>query len=179
MNFYKVNLDESLTELYGDSLSLFKDDKTYGYNVLIFNSDLKELANKWNKVASSVSLIYQADIEVEFEKWNLYIVFVCSNIVPKELKAKIENDKYSSRKIVVGNINKELTEDVIDCIIRKHITHSDLIDIVDNTVTKLEEIYVPNDSSIWSKIPTDKLVSGNLELQKSIIKQLKVCCNEN
>jgi len=179
MNFYKVNIDENLTELYGDSLSLFKDDETFGYNILIFNSDIKELANKWNKVASAVSMIYQANIETEFEKWNLYIVFVCSDKVPKELKAKIENDKYSSRKIVEGNINVELTKEVINCIIKKHITHSDLIDIVDNTETKLEEIYVPNDPSIWSIIPTNKLVSGNLELQKNMIKQLKACCNEN
>jgi hypothetical protein len=179
MNFYKVNIDESLIELYGDSLSLFKDDKSYGYNVLIFNSDLNELADKWNKISSSISMIYQADIEAEFEKWNLYIIYICSNIVPKELKSKIENDKYSSRKIVVGNINEELTENIINCIIKKHITHSDLIDIIDNTVTKLEEIYVPNDLNFWSKIPTNKLVSGNLELQKNIIKQLKACCNEN
>ena len=38
-----------------------------------------------------------------------------------------------------------------------------------NTETELEEIYIPNDSSIWNKIPTDKLVSGNLDLQKNMI----------
>jgi hypothetical protein len=179
MIFFKSKIDESLNELYGDKLSLFKDDNDYGYNILIYNSDLTELEIKWNNIVSAISMIYQANIDVEFEKWNLYIIFICSNIVPKELKAKIENDKYSSRKIVEGNINVELTKDLINCIINKHITHSDLIDIVDNTATKLEEIYIPNNSTIWSKIPTDKLISGNIELQKDIIKQLKSIYNEN
>jgi hypothetical protein len=185
MNYCKIDISTEITNLFEETKieHYIVNDETWKFSVFVSSFDnIKILDKLWQQLSDVIASSYQTNLNGEenlFEKWNIYILYICKESVSKNLKAKIENDKFSSRKIVSDNINEELTEELINRIIMKHITHSDLIDIVDNTETKLEEIYVPNDSSIWSLIPTDKQVSGNLELQKNMIKQLKACCNED
>lgn len=59
-----------------------------------------EEANNWRLISEEIALKFQSKITSKDDKWNLYIIYVCSDIVYKELKARIENDKFSSRKIV-------------------------------------------------------------------------------
>lgn len=154
-----------------------------GVNISVFLiqglSEQIKKENTWRKISEEVALSYQSQIESIEDKWNIYIIYVFTDIAHKELKSLIENDKFSSRKIVVDNMSDDISDEIAHKIIAKHITNTDLIKTIDDADAHVEEIYVPNDLNIWSKIPTNKLVSGNLELQKNIIKQLKACCNEN
>jgi hypothetical protein len=175
MNFSKTDISEDLKDLYKEALSLYSNNDDWKINVLIFQSDYETLKLKWNKVSSAVSMCYQADIndENEFEKWNLYIIYICTETVDKELKAKIENDKFSSRKIVVANQTEKLTTELANNLIIQHITNTDLIDTVNKTNESIEKKYEPKNKSIWDLIPKGDSITGNTKLQTNIIEQLK------
>jgi hypothetical protein len=175
MNFSKSDISEDLKDLYKEAISLYSNDDDWKINVLIFQSDYETLRIKWNKVSSAVAMCYQADIndENEFEKWNLYIIYVCTDKVNKELKAKIENDKFSSRKIVVTNPTEKLTSELVNNLIIEHITSTDLIDIVNKTEESVGKEYEPKNKSIWSLISKGQSIMGSKKLQTDIIEQLK------
>jgi hypothetical protein len=181
MNFSKVNICEDLKEIYKEAISLYNNDDSWKMNVLIFQSDYENLKLKWNNVSSAVSMCYQADVndENEFEKWNLYIIYVCSEKVDKELKAQIENNKFSSRKIIADNQTEKLTDDIVNDLIIKNITNTDLVEAVNNTKENIEKKYNPKNTAIWDLIPKGESVLRNKDLQKQIIKQLKKVKYEN
>ena len=88
-----------------------------------------DLNDKWESVTSSIAVNYQSEFEEdehEFERWNIYIFFLVEGSVSDQLKYKIENDKFSSRKIVQDNIDEALYPDSISELIKKNIVNSDL-----------------------------------------------------
>lgn len=174
MNFSRVEISNELIELYGNSISLYRNDDLWSINVICFHSSLDDLNEKWKKVSSAVAMCYQADVEdkYEFEKWNLYIIFSCMERVDKELKALIENDKFSSRKIVEDNQTEDPTMERVNDLIVKHITNTDLIDLVDNTKEITEKTYTPKNEKIWKLIKGSSIL-GNRELQTQIIEKFK------
>lgn len=180
MNFSRIEIKNDLVELYGDSISLFRNDENWAFNVIFFNSNLDDLNKRWDKVSSAVSMCYQADVtdENEFEKWNLYIIYVCTEKVDKELNAKIENDKFSSRKIVEDNVKEEFSNELANNLIIKYITNTDIIEIIKNTSENVRKEYLPKNETIWKLINNDSILR-NKELQKNIIQQLKNFNYEN
>jgi len=142
------------------------------------------LNDNWNKITSSIASYYQSAFENEeneFERWNIYILFLVKNSVGIQLKYKIENDKFSSRKIVVDNINANLDIDFVTSLIAKHIINSDL-DMTDfeNLNDYKRDVIYSNDSKIYQLIGNSNLkISGrgaNKEelddLYQQIIKQI-------
>jgi len=181
MSFSKVEICGELKDLYKDNISLYKNDDYWKINVIIFQSNIKELKAKWQHVSSAVSMCYQADVgnENEFEKWNLYIIFSCFAEVGKEVKARIENDKFSSRKIVEENQIEELSDEIANNLIIQHITNTDLVEVVNNTQENIENIYIPKNKNIWELIPQDISILGKKEIQDNIIENLKKISYEN
>ena len=80
MSFSKVEICEDLKDIYKDAIALYKNDDEWKFNFFIFQKNYKNLKLKWNNVSSAVSMCYQANVDNvnEFEKWNLYIIYVCS-----------------------------------------------------------------------------------------------------
>ncbi|MCC2379090.1 hypothetical protein LKM00_16735 [Bacillus wiedmannii] len=73
------------------------------YNIHIFTAVLKEdveLTQFWEEFTNSIAIHFQSELEKNIEIWNVYVVFFVEDAVKKELKYEIEQDKYSSRKIV-------------------------------------------------------------------------------
>ncbi|WP_242449393.1 ABC-three component system middle component 1 [Bacillus thuringiensis] len=73
------------------------------YNINIFTVVLKEnmeLELFWEELTNSIAFHFQSELEKNIEIWNVYVVFFVEAAVDKELKYEIEQDKYSSRKIV-------------------------------------------------------------------------------
>lgn len=87
-----------------------------------------ELKESWKDLYSSIAAYFQAELpsSAEFERWNMYIFYICRQKVEKELQYKIENDRFACRKIVLGNCQDELTDETVEKIISQHITNSDL-----------------------------------------------------
>jgi ribosomal protein S17E len=139
--------------------------------VLTNSSSLRE-SESWKKISEEIALKYQTKLETVYEKWNLYIIYVTNDIAPKELKNQIENDKFSSRKIVEDFYNGVFDNDEANRLIIKHITNSDLKEIVDKTQEVTISEFVPKNKSIWELLEKDEKVIGDREAQKKIIKNI-------
>ena len=90
----------------------------------------------------------------------------------KELKNKIENDKFSSRKIVEDNFSQKFNEQEANKLIIIHITNSDLKEIVDKTSEVNITKYIPVNPNLWKLLDTDDKVIGDKEAQEFIVKEL-------
>ncbi len=132
----------------------------------------------WRSISEEIALKFQSKIESKDDKWNLYIIFSCTDKVDKELKALIENNKFSSRKIVEDNQAEELSDEMANNLIVKHITNTDLIQLVNNTQEIKKETYTPKNEKIWELINRSTIL-GNKELQNDIIEKLKNLNHEN
>lgn len=77
------------------------------FKIHVFSNYLSneiELENVWKKLKSDIAAYFQTALELEVEIWNIYIFFFVSGKVCKELKYEVEQDKYSSRKIIIDEI---------------------------------------------------------------------------
>jgi hypothetical protein len=84
------------------------------------------LENNWKKINSILSELINEYLDSSFKKWNVYIIYVVTDLVSKELKYKIENNTFFARKIVEDNYSSELTDEEIKKIISEHIIFNDL-----------------------------------------------------
>ena len=145
-------------------------------NISVFfvltNSSVLEESNLWQKISEEVALKYQPKLDSIYEKWNLYIIYVTHDKTSKELKNKIENDKFSSRKIVEDNFYQEFGESECAELIIKHITNSDLKEIVDTTTEVNISKYIPLNTDLWKLLDTEDKVIGDKEAQECIVKEL-------
>lgn len=88
-------------------------------------SDIDALSKTWKDFNSYVAAEYMTLIKNEYSKWNFYIFFLSAENVEKQLKYEIENNKFSSRKIVIENV-KSITEKQINLLISEHITNDNI-----------------------------------------------------
>jgi hypothetical protein len=89
------------------------------------NTKMK-LENIWQNIVDEIATYFLTVFEDEYETWNLYIVFLADFKIPRDVKYKIENDKYSSRKIVMDNLLPPIDEEKIKDKISKRIFQLDL-----------------------------------------------------
>lgn len=88
--------------------------------------DVDSLRDTWEQIASVIGAAFQSGMGAhqDFEKWNIYIFYVCEGQVPAGLKGEIESDKFVARKIVVaGTESATALDDLID----QYITGADLV----------------------------------------------------
>lgn len=152
---------------YNGSVSLF---------VVSFN-DETQLANNWDRVSSFIGAYYQSNLKTEYERWNVYILYIIGQKIQQGLKYKIENNRFSSRKIVIDGYTKVIDDINIKLLIEEHITNVDL-SLTSSTVLVAQREY-KSKSPIWKIIKSGKIKAGKgskLESEKlmsQIIKALK------
>lgn len=75
--------------------------KGYELNIICCSFDNEQdLKDYWKTIVDNVALYVQSKLEKVIELYNIYIIFFIDEI-NEELLYKIEQDKYSSRKIVI------------------------------------------------------------------------------
>lgn len=145
-------------------------------NISVFfvlgNSATLSEENQWENISKEIALKYQSKLETVYEKWNLYIIYITSDIAPKELKNKIENDKFSSRKIVEDAYDKELNDNEANRLIVKHITNADLKEIVEETQEVTISEYVPKNEELWGLLLDEEKLIGDRKAQETFIKKI-------
>ncbi|TBU98896.1 hypothetical protein DNJ95_06500 [Stutzerimonas kirkiae] len=67
------------------------------------------MAILWGQIASIIAYEFQAKLDNKLEAWNIYLVFIVSDPVSKSIKYQIENDKFSMRKLVVGDVRADFS----------------------------------------------------------------------
>ncbi|MEZ7506059.1 ABC-three component system middle component 1 [Flavobacterium sp. Arc2] len=179
---YKENILKELTETYKSLIFKFIIEKiNINISVLFvygLSKDFEENDN-WEKISEEIALKYQSKISDVIDKWNIYIIYVCQDKTTKELKNKIENNRFSNRKIVEDDFQTELTDEKANELIIKHITNTDLIKVIADTNGSLQEVYSPINQNLWELIPKDDTINGDTSKQKYLIELLKQLKNEN
>ncbi|MCU0350963.1 MAG: hypothetical protein MUF43_09080 [Flavobacterium sp.] len=88
-------------------------------------SGIDAFAKTWKDFNSYVTAEYMTLIKNEYSRWNFYIFYLSVENIEKQLKYEIENNKFSSRKIVIENANS-ITEKEINLLISEHITNDNM-----------------------------------------------------
>jgi hypothetical protein len=99
------------------------------------------IENSWRKVSNFIALKCQSIASDDFGKWNTYLFFLIDGQLSVDLKYKIENDTFSSRKIVVestANFNE---------VINKYILNNDLELTIENSK---EQIPIEKREFLWA-----------------------------
>ena len=117
--FFFNNLKEAFPNLIFEY-----DEIEYGGKVPVFYIHVKAeenaLSQNWTKITDFIAVHFQTTLIEEFAVWNIYLFFITKKVISKELRFKIENDTFSSRKIVIE-------EDMSNAeIISEHILNKDL-----------------------------------------------------
>jgi len=90
-------------------------------------SSVEDLENKWAGLVDSVAFDFQSQLTDEFQIWNIYMFFIkpagiADSVKFNSLKLKIENDTFSSRKIVVED--QDASDIINEHIINKNVNFS-------------------------------------------------------
>jgi hypothetical protein len=131
MESYKEIKAENLTiQLKNDFpiKELYFGEQLYGGVIpLIFVSfdSLTDLENNWKDFNSQIINDIVLNLIEEYSRWNLYVFYFSDIEVPKSLKYEIENNKFSSRKILIENC-KSITNTFITNVISEHITNDNI-----------------------------------------------------
>jgi hypothetical protein len=175
MNFSIIEIPSTDFQIKNCKVCHYRNEDAFRVNVFFLEADSDTIEKIWKRFSNMVAANYQNHEymgESKFEKWNFYIIYVSRDIVSKELKNKIENDKFSSRKIVEDDYNKEFNNEEANRLIVQHITNADLKEIVETTKETSISAYAPESKKLWELLVKEEKVSGDRKAQEEFIKQI-------
>lgn len=178
MEKYSEFRDEFLKELSNNyqnckfSFKLVNISVDVSVFFVLSKSSILENNNLWQQISEEIALKYQPKLVSVYEKWNLYIIFITSDVTSKELKNLIENDKFSSRKIVEDSYEIEFNDVEANRLIVKHITNTDLKTIVEETQEVNISEYIPKNNKLWEFLLDEEKLIGDRKAQELFIKKI-------
>src|ERR1700733_14796549 len=96
------------------------------------------LAEVWEKVSARIALEFQVELSHDIEMYNIYLVFLVRLGISKEVKYKIEQDKYCCRKLVEDELGEaDFTDEYISNLIGEKIFTMNTIDIGTDNLTAI------------------------------------------
>lgn len=101
----------------------------FGDNVPVifvqFN-DLNDLKKYWKEFNSFITAEYLIKLNNDFSRWNSYIFYITEGTIEKPLKYEIENNKFSTRKIVIESIYQSIDNKLVKYILSEHIINDNI-----------------------------------------------------
>jgi hypothetical protein len=133
------------------------------------------LEKDWDKISGMIAAYYQASLVDQFTKWNIYVCYLCKMPISISLKYRIENDRFSSRKIVLDNFSETINDLTLDQIIRTHITNKDLNFSADVSKARNAASAYNSSGIAWDllKNATLKPGKGNLKDTQDVLEQIE------
>jgi hypothetical protein len=119
-NHFIKSLEEKDETLSFENLTCweYKEDN---YSLYMFSIQLKnqdELLKIHEELRDYIAIYFQSQIlEKDIERWNIYQFFFIQEKVDDSTKQKIEQDKFSTRKIILDNLKKSLLDEQIKSLI--------------------------------------------------------------
>ena len=110
--------------------------KETGYNIYIFQvvvEDELDLELNYERITAAIATEFQALLDKTIERWNIYLVFECKKKISEGLRGKIEQDKYSSRKMVWDLLSETQLGDanyLLNRLLLLEITQSEGTDVI-------------------------------------------------
>lgn len=175
MNFSAIKITNLDFEIDHCKVYHYRNENEFRINVFFLKASKEILSEKWQRFSNMVAANFQNSIhmsEREFDKWNFYIIYISKDVISREIKNKIENDKFSSRKIVEDSFSEEFNEFEANRLIIKHITNSDLKEIVNNTEEVTISKYFPNNEKLWELLLSEEKIIGDRKAQEEFIKKI-------
>lgn len=87
------------------------------YNIYIFSIQLEdktELLKIYEEFRDYIAIYFQSQVlEKNVERWNIYQFFFIKDKIDEVTKQLVEQDKFSTRKIIHDGFNKEISDDEI------------------------------------------------------------------
>lgn len=115
------------------------------------------LENHWKQFNSFISTEILSIKKDEFSKWNFYVLYLSSDLIKRDIKYEIENNKFSSRKIVFDKCASQINTETIARIIKEHITNDNIIEVTkDEDIKGVEKNSIIIDALNKIKAPTKK-----------------------
>lgn len=120
-----------IRNVYPDlAINFYKETMLGTINVFtaLFETEV-QLKEFWEDLYSTIAAYFQTALTVEedFEKWNIYIFYICRESVDRGLHYRIENDRYACRKIVIGECDEAISDRFVSRLTAQHITNLDLL----------------------------------------------------
>lgn len=119
--------DSFITELNEkfEGFAFEYDEVKYNGVIPVFfirvNCNEESFSKQWPRIVDFIGVYFQTSLQNEFAIWNLYLFFIVEKGINDSLKYQIENNTFSSRKII---IESEMSNQNI---IKEHIINSDLL----------------------------------------------------
>jgi len=121
------------------------------YKIYIFSIQIVEESNLIDvndKLRDFIAIYFQSQLlEKMVEKWNIYQVIIVNEKVDPQIKQKIEQDKFATRKIVFSDFPEKLNEVEINKLISDEIFNftitpvkTDLISLKDSISNEDEDV---------------------------------------
>lgn len=105
--------------------------KEYKLNIICCSFDNEQdLKDYWRIIVDNVALYIQSKLEKVIELYNVYIIFFIDDI-NEELLYIIEQDKYSSRKIIIKKAMPE-SEEKLKSVVNKRLFYFNIEKAVNN-----------------------------------------------
>ncbi|NWL02861.1 hypothetical protein NYQ10_20670 [Flavobacterium johnsoniae] len=133
--FSKNALDDELRASFKDIVFFELGEIIFGGSVIVafvqFDTE-DNLKIEWKDFNNFVTAQYLSNIKDEYSKWNFYVFYLSGEKISRELKYEIENNKFSSRKIICEEINSEIDQALINKIISEYIVNDSIDFSLDN-----------------------------------------------
>lgn len=131
-------------------------------------ASIDELTKNWKEFNSYVAAEYMTMIKDDYSKWNFYIFYFSCDTVDKQLKYEIENNKFSSRKIIIESC-ESITETEIENVISEHITNDNIkINVESKQISAFQK-----NSSLSTIIDKLSLIKKNDEDLQNVLNQIE------
>jgi len=149
------------------------------YNVYIFSMILKdqdELMEHWKDISGDIAINFQGELDSDIEIWNIYILFLVQGNVDNDKRYLIEQNKYSSRKLVIENVENPIDKERIDKIIDDKLFNINLDSVV-NVSSSDESISITLESMYENLF---KVIKNSAKEKPSVLftKYLELLKNE-
>lgn len=168
--FENIELISKINASFQDTISSIEiGEVNFGGKIYVFfikfNSE-ERLKSEWREFNSFITAEFISTIEDDFSKWNTYVFYLSDTPISKSLKYEIENNKFSTRKIVIDNESSDFNDDLFEKIISDHI------------VNDIEIVAEPtNDLSFIKNKMIERALAGD---DTDILKKLEIAIrNEN
>lgn len=177
MNFSIIEINNQDFEIKNCKVYHYRNEDNFRINIFFLEANNDIINENWKRFSNMVAANYQNSeymSDSEFDRWNFYIIYISKDKISKELKNKIENDKFSSRKIVEDSYDKEFNDDEANRLIVKHITNADLKEIVEETQEVTISEYIPKNEKLWELLLDEEKLIGDRKAQETFIKKINI-----
>lgn len=132
------------------------NEKEYNCHAFIVRLQTEAyLSLNWELYRNDIATCFQTDLSKDIEIWNIYLFFIIDGPVSRDLKYKIEQDRYSTRKVVIskssGQYQSVFLENGIDvrilldtCLFNVEVNQGSSQSDVGNSVKELIESLDPD-----------------------------------